>query len=230
MRFSIIILSIIILISCQKDISNQFIQPPKYKGENVSEVFPYVKYTSVKTLEYNKPDTFGIFDRKIPVNNIGLFMDSLEHKFLWEDMDYENLKHLTFKDYRKISDSLFIFQQNPFYPTDFKKEKPTPNAQFFKMNRREIKELSSFFRTSKIPSPKTKCLTSFRDAIIFYDNDKIVSTILICFSCHQISIYPKPKQHIRTDRKFWEELSTFLEQKGHDVTYGKRLEMSDSDL
>lgn len=220
MKYPTIFLLIAIIVSCTKDISNQFIQPPKYKGENVSEVFPYVKYTSVRTLEYNKPDTFGIFGRKIPVNNIGLFMDSLQNKF-WEETEYESLIDFTYEDYRKISDSLFIFQQNPFYPIDFNKKKPTPNAQFFKMNRREIKELSSFFRTSKIPSPYPMCLPAYRDAIIFYDNDKIVSTIHICFSCHQISIYPKPKRHLRTDRKFWEELSTFLEQKGHDVNYGK---------
>lgn len=96
MKYSTIFLLIAIVVSCTKDISNQFIQPPKYKGENVSEVFPYVKYTSVRTLEYNKSDTFGIFGRKIPVNNIGLFMDSLQNKF-WEETEYESLKTLHMK-------------------------------------------------------------------------------------------------------------------------------------
>jgi hypothetical protein len=73
----IFFLLFVLLISCQKDLQSHLIQPPKRRGDNVEALFPYIKYTSVKSYSVNKPDTIFIANRKFPVREIGNFRDSL---------------------------------------------------------------------------------------------------------------------------------------------------------
>lgn len=223
MKFPTILFSIIILISCQKDISKQFIQPPKYKGEDMSDVFPYVKYTSVKTFEINKPDTLFYNNRSFSREEYVAFADSLlggktsDEAFDDESVDLDEYM----KNSRLLED---IYWANLYEPT-FETEQLTPNSKYYgKLKRKEIQQLSEMFRTSNIRFPQPKCSPMYRDIIVFYNEDeKAVAKIFICFTCNQILLSPESKQHIRTDWQFWNELSAFLEQKGHDVTYGKRL-------
>ena len=169
MKFPTILLSIIILISCQKDISKQFIQPPKYKGENVSEVFPYVKYTAVKTYSFNSPDTIYIANRKIPIERIKLFKDSLHNTF-WEDVQYENFIEYDEMVYKHIYDSLFRLEYGTHSFPITKDGDLVQNATYHgKFNRKEVNQLSYIFRQDTRPRPVRECIPTYRDAILFFD-------------------------------------------------------------
>ena len=211
-----IFLLLVILISCQKDIHSQFIQPPKYKNKNISEGFPYVKYTSVKSYSFNKFYT-------IPKDSLTkALLDSLYNTIDIEMNSevYKRISYLNGEQLPKVDD---IIEDGEVFKKAILKRK---------LNHKEIQSFDNCFSTEKVfvewengkkrpmkPLSKRECIPNYRDAVVFFDGDKPVAWVTICFECYQIKFTLEVKKEIYYYQMTWDKLHDYFQSLGHDVDY-----------
>lgn len=219
MKLPTIILSIIILISCQKDISNQLIQPPNAKGKATKQVFPFTKYTTIKSYSFNKYPQRRIEKRlkdeldslkKIDVLEVYLFKDDTINYKKHNRRQFELEQLFYIPNHRSILVEGQLLRQATYKKT---------------LTENDLIQLNDIFhQPSKIkkPIPIPACAI-YRDALIFYnENDEIVGTIEFCFQCQKVRFstptYKKVKG-FQSDK--WEQFAVFFKSLGHDMTYPK---------
>jgi hypothetical protein len=69
--------------------------------------------------------------------------------------------------------------------------------------------------------PNSECIPNYRDVLVFFDGNKPVAWVYICFECHQIQFSPKVKEQIYYYSMTWDKLSDYFQTLGHDVEYYK---------
>ena len=75
--------------------------------------------------------------------------------------------------------------------------------------------LKEILRTEIKDIPMWMCAPTYRDAIVFYKGDKIVSTLNVCLSCEYMET--KMFKHINGDYETYKLLRQFFIECGHDV-------------
>ena len=75
--------------------------------------------------------------------------------------------------------------------------------------------LKEILRTEIKDIPMWMCAPTYRDAIVFYKDNKIVSTLNVCLSCEYMET--KMFKHINADNETYKLLRQFFTDCGHEV-------------
>ncbi len=75
--------------------------------------------------------------------------------------------------------------------------------------------LKEILRTEIKDIPMWMCSPIYRDAIVFYKNDKILSTLNVCLSCEYMET--KMFKHVNGDRETYKLLRQFFIDCGHNI-------------
>ncbi|HLP52649.1 MAG TPA: hypothetical protein VK154_17295 [Chitinophagales bacterium] len=87
---------------------------------------------------------------------------------------------------------------------------------FFKRSEPRAQTLIEILNTEIDEVPKWRCPPVFRDALVFYDgNQQIVSVLNICFGCE--NLMNKPLGFLIADSKTYSLLRQFLTDLGHKI-------------
>lgn len=208
-------LILLLIFGCQKDISNRLIQSQNAKGKATKVIFPFTKYTTVKSYSFNKYPQQQIEKRLKEKLDSLKKVDTFELYFLNDDtINYKKHNRLQFE-----LEQLFRISEHPSILVN---GRILRQAKYEKtLTTTDLIQLDSVFnQPSKFhkPIPIVRCAT-YRDALIFYNkNDEIVGIIEVCFQCQKVRfstpIYKNVK-HFQRDK--WTQISAFFKSLGHDL-------------
>ena len=85
----------------------------------------------------------------------------------------------------------------------------------FKYNDSNIDRIKTILQTEINEIPRWLCAPDYRDALVFYKDDKIVTTLNVCLSCQYMET--KMFNHINGDYKTYDLFKRFFIDIGHDV-------------
>jgi len=186
-------------------------------------VFPYVKYTSVKSYSFNKPDSIYYADTVISIQ--AAYKNYLENEFIDDE-----------KRWKVFSKAFHIATNGIEIPIVINGKVTDDVIEHSELRLEEIIQFSECFDTTRIyetlengksrpmkPASKSECIPTYRDAILFFDGDEIVASVWVCFQCHQIKFQPYLKKKIFCYQLTWTKLKCFFEEFGHEVGYHERL-------
>lgn len=220
MKHATFFLLVAIIVSCSKDISNQLIQPVNSNRKTTKQIFPFTKYTTVKSYSFNKYPPPQI-DLQLKKELDSLRKVDTYEAYLLKDDDTINLR----KHHRRTFELEQLFKK-PEYPSILVDGQLLPQANYKKtLTENDLIQLGAIFhQPSKLkqPIPSTTCAT-YRDALIFYNkNDEIIGTIEFCFQCQKVrfstTTYRQVK-HFQNDK--WEQFELFFRTLGHRFDYHK---------
>ena len=139
----------------------------------------------------------------------------------------ENQNKLTPLDEERLSElhgrleftQYLLNDKGQFHPSSKK-------TNSFNLDNPIIDRLKNILRTEIIDIPIWLCAPTYRDAIVFYDNNhKIVSTLNVCLSCKYMET--KMFDHINGDYRTYDLLKRFFIDIGHEVEDPKYFALDD---
>ena len=216
-KMLLLVLSLISL-SCQKKSKIHLIKPQKTKGLITESIFPFSNYTTIKSFIFNKPDPKRV-NKKWRTELDSLKKIDFFEEYFQNDEDTLNL--------RKHNNRVFELESLIKVQSDDKsiitEGGILHKAEIVKiLNNKEKKTLLKIMTQNpknKKSIPISTCAI-YRDAFIFYNNDKIVGWINICFQCKKIEFgAPNYKKKYFFQENEWKDIRAFLMTLGHDVDY-----------
>ena len=102
-----------------------------------------------------------------------------------------------------------INEKGEFHPSCIK-------LNTFKAKDYQVEELKKILKTEIKDVPSWMCAPIYRDALVFYDNNgQILSILNVCLSCEYMET--KMFHHINADSKTYELLRDFFRSIGHTI-------------
>ncbi len=113
----------------------------------------------------------------------------------------------------KLTNTQFLIDSNGNFHSSSEK------IRTLKRNDSELERLITILEIEAKDAPAWMCGPVYRDAVVFYDNnDRIISTLNICFSCQHMST--KMFAEINADIKVYDLLRNLFLELGHKIEEG----------
>jgi hypothetical protein len=136
------------------------------------------------------------------------------------------------KRWKVFSKAYYIARNGTDKPI-VKNGKPTESViEHSKLTLKEIIQFSECFDTTRVyetldngkvrpmkPKSESECIPTYRDALVFFNDNKPIAYVWICFECDKIQLQPNFGKKIFYYKSTWDKLEKFFESIGHDVNY-----------